>query len=222
MKTIWTKKSVKYQNIIINKRRVEQTYKNNEDEEIVPRTVTVVEHEQGFKSSGLARNKVQLSTKSSQNNDEPLLMSSEKGSFKEISEKSKPLSPMTSQRLSPKDQAFDYIPDSEKLVDKPSSSSKKNIVKFKEEGYGEDEGILPPASSHSRSSNIIDKNNTVSSRGDKNSSTKIVSILKNSRQGKLSTSIKDDNSEISNRNNDNSKNDSNYLNVTGETGKKNK
>lgn len=140
--------------------------------------------------------------------------SSNKGSLKEISEISKPLSPMTSQNLTPKDQAFDYKPDLEKSDSKPGSS-KKNNVTFKEEGHGEEEGALPPASSHSRRSNNKDLfSNTGSIVGNKNSSSKIVSILKNSRQSKLSVSIKDDSSEVSNQINDVSKGDPNYLNVT--------
>lgn len=39
-------------------RKVEQNSKNAEDDEIVPRTVTVVEHEQGFKSYGLTKSKL--------------------------------------------------------------------------------------------------------------------------------------------------------------------
>lgn len=152
-----------------------------------------------------------------------MLNSSDKGSFKEISERSKPLSPMTNQNITPKDKAFDYKPDLEKSNSKSGSSSKKNFVTFKEEGHGEEEGVLPPASSHSRSSINRDKiSNAGSTIGNKNSSTKIVSILKNSRQSRLSASIKDDISEVSNQINEVSKNDTNYLNVTDNTDKKNK
>lgn len=39
-------------------RKAEQNSKNTDDYQKVPRTVTVVEHEQGFKSSGLSKSKL--------------------------------------------------------------------------------------------------------------------------------------------------------------------
>lgn len=122
------------------------------DEDIVPRTVTVVEHDYGFKSSRLVAKNSRESYKSNNINDEPMRESNDKNYFNEVSELSKPLSPMTSQRLSPKDQAFDFSYEKDKLSYKPASFS-KNTVTFKEEGFGEEEGVLPPGKSPSIASN---------------------------------------------------------------------
>ena len=97
------------------------------------RIVTVVEHDSGFKSTGLSKNPHLQSSVSSQNNSAPIKINSDKISFKESSENSKPLSPATSPRFSPNEQAVDDIPDYEKLIKKPNSRNKRNTVTFKEE-----------------------------------------------------------------------------------------
>ena len=174
--------------------------KQSDDEDAVPRSVTVVEHEQGFKPKVINIRHSEPSSASSNHDLEPMLSSSDKGSFKGISEMSKPLSPMTSQRLSPKDQPFNYIPQGG-VSPNDTNSKNKNNVKFKEEEFGEEEGELEPAKEPLPASNHIRiSNDTNSATGLKNSSTKITSILKNSQKDKNSVVNQEENSENLNKN----------------------
>ena len=164
------------------------------------RTVTVVEHESGFKSTRLAKKQIKQLSVPSHNNSEPLNSYSDKISFKTSSDNSKQLSSGESMRLSLNEQAVDYIPDQEKLTLKPASRNKKSTVTFKEEDG-------------KSFSNNKAAGDSLTSSINKSSSTKIVSILKNSKQGRLSNSVKDDQSDISNTPNEAYSKDTNFLNV---------
>ena len=98
-----------------------QIQKQNEKEEVLPnsqnkkeeskarRTITVVEHENGFLSKGLKIKPSDPSSSDSNKNIEQLQSSTDKGSLQGVSEKSKPLSPNSSQQLSPNEGGpFDY------------------------------------------------------------------------------------------------------------------
>jgi hypothetical protein len=149
----------------------------SDEEDCVKKTVTVVEHEHGFMSKVLNIKQSQPSSVSSKREEEPILSSTEKGSFKLTSEKSKPLSPMTSQRMSPQDQAFNYSPNYSS--NKMNSSRSKNMVKFKDED-GSNKNSAKSSKDYSRHSKTHDQHENNSGSGIKNSSTKITSILKNS------------------------------------------
>ena len=127
-------------------------------------------------------NKIHVPSSTDSNIDIAKLQSSlDKESLQGISEKSKPLSPNSSQQLSPKEgEVFDYVPKTN--TTEKNNSKNKNNVKFKEdEEYGEDEGSVLPAEE-------LKVNQNPSQEA--NSNTKLTSILKNSNLDK--------NSEINN------------------------
>lgn len=155
------------------------------DDEAVPRSVTVVEHEHGFKSQVLNMKHSEPSSSSSNRNKELMMTGSDKGSLLQMSEKSKPLSPLTSQRLSPKEPVFDYVPKNKEIND--PNQKNKNSVKFKEVEESEVEGVQPPANdSEPLPSHKNEANDGPNANAQKNSSTKITSILKNSNKDKNS------------------------------------
>jgi len=104
----------------------------NDEEDCKQKSVTVVEHDQGFKYKAEFAPNSQLHSSTSRTDDEPMMLSSDKMISGIGSEKSKPLSPMTSQRMSPHDRAFDYKPNTSQNQLQSSITSKAS-VKFKEE-----------------------------------------------------------------------------------------
>lgn len=160
------------------------------DDDVVPRSVTVVEHEHGFKSQVLNMKHSEPSSASSNRDKELMMSGSDKSSLVQMSEKSKPLSPLTSQRLSPKEPVFDYVPKNKEIND--STQKSKNSVKFKEVEESEVEGVQPPENEPEPTPTLKNegKGGTLGN-GQKNSSTKITSILKNSNKDKNSVAHND-------------------------------
>lgn len=159
----------------------EGSSKRNEDEEKARRTVTVVEHGNGFKSKALKNRIASSSSESNRESENKDKSDSGRSSVQEISEKSKPLSPNSSLKGSSKDiGVYDYKPkkNSSDLLNSHNSNP-KNSVKFKEEEveYGEDDGSVLPAGEVNMVAGSESQSNN---EGNKQSSTKITSILKNS------------------------------------------
>ena len=158
------------------------------DQDQVVRTVTVMEHNSVFGNRLLNKNASQSSTPV--NMPEPTAVASNKESQKDNSEKSRPLSPLTSQRMSPKDNVFDYKARDNDEVSK-DSKSKKNTVKFKEEEYGQDEEELPPSKEPIRlSDKIMHVGNPSDDQLSNQSKRKVSSILKNKSEASNSYNSK--------------------------------